>query len=116
MYELPLGRHLAVDERGVGLRMTWRLNHGFINLSLWREDTCVETFHLRPADAAEVVAFLVRGLAEASSVGVVSHARAGNHQPAPSQRRAHESTRDLVVFVRSRLARGLAAAADRLSS
>jgi hypothetical protein len=63
---LPVGRHLAVDERGVGLRLTWRLDHGFVNLSLWRDDTCVETFHLRPSDAAELVAFLTRGLADAA--------------------------------------------------
>ena len=53
--QLPVGRHLAVDERGVLLRATWRLDHGFINLSLWRDDTCVETFHLTPAAAAELV-------------------------------------------------------------
>ena len=110
-----MGRHLAVDEQGVGLRMTWRLNQGFINLSLWREDTCVETFHLRPADAAEVVAFLVRGLAEAASVGSASHARTGNAQAAPSPGRSAVSMRDLVESARSRLARGLTAAADRLS-
>jgi hypothetical protein len=65
--ELPVGRHLAIDERGIGLRATWRLDRGFVNLSLWREDRCVETFHLTPDDAAELVAFLVHGLADASS-------------------------------------------------
>jgi hypothetical protein len=65
-YEFPApGRHLAVDERGIGLRATWHLSRGFVNLSLWRGDRCVETFHLTPAEAGRLVNFLVSGLAEA---------------------------------------------------
>jgi hypothetical protein len=63
--QLPVGRILAVDDRGVGLRCTWHLERGFINLSLWRDDTCVETFHLAPGDAARLVSFLVTGMADA---------------------------------------------------
>jgi hypothetical protein len=59
---------MAVDDRGIGLRATWRLNHGFVNLSLWRGDRCVETFHLTPADAATFMTFLVNGLADVASV------------------------------------------------
>ena len=62
--QLPVGRILAVDERGIGMRATWHLERGFINLSLWRQDTCVETFHLTPSDAAQLVSFLVTGMAE----------------------------------------------------
>jgi hypothetical protein len=62
--QLPVGRILAVDDRGIGLRATWHLERGFINMSLWREDVCVETFHLTPTDAAKLVSFLVTGLAE----------------------------------------------------
>ncbi|HVL06177.1 MAG TPA: hypothetical protein VM388_09315 [Acidimicrobiales bacterium] len=58
-------RHLAIDERGIGLRATWRLEQGFVNLSLWRHDVCVETFRLTPAEASGLVAFLVEGLARA---------------------------------------------------
>ena len=58
-------RHLAVDERGVGLRATWRFERGFVNLSLWRRDMCVEAFHLTPAEASRLIAFLVDGLARA---------------------------------------------------
>jgi len=58
-------RHLAVDERGTGLRATWRLDLGFVTLSLWRHDVCVETFRLTPAEASRLVAFLVEGLAGA---------------------------------------------------
>jgi len=68
--DLPVGRLLAVDERGVGLRLTWHLDRGFLNLSLWRDDRCVETFHVSPAAAADVIAFLVRGLADATAIGV----------------------------------------------
>jgi hypothetical protein len=59
---------MAVDDRGIGLRATWRLNHGFVNLSLWRGDRCVETFHLTPSDAATFMTFLVKGLADVASV------------------------------------------------
>ena len=65
-FELPTRtRHLAIDERGIGLRATWRLEQGFINLSLWRHDVCVETFRLTPVEASRLIAFLVEGLARA---------------------------------------------------
>ena len=68
--ELPVGRILAVDERGIGLRCTWHLERGFINLSLWRGDTCVETFHLSPSDAAGLVSFLTAGLADVTEQAI----------------------------------------------
>ena len=65
-FELPTRiRHLAIDERGIGLRATWRLEQGFVNLSLWRHDRCVETFRLTPAEASRLIGFLVEGLARA---------------------------------------------------
>jgi hypothetical protein len=65
-FELPTRtRHLAIDERGIGLRATWRLDQGFVNLSLWRHDRCVETFRLTPAEASRLIGFLVEGLARA---------------------------------------------------
>ena len=65
-FELPTRiRHLAIDERGIGLRATWRLELGFVNLSLWRHDVCVETFRLTPAEASRLISFLVEGLARA---------------------------------------------------
>jgi hypothetical protein len=63
---LPVGRLLAVDERGVGLRATWHLDRGFLNVSLWRDDVCVETFHLTPNEAARLAAFIADGLFEAA--------------------------------------------------
>jgi hypothetical protein len=68
--QLPVGRILAVDERGIGMRCTWHLERGFINLSLWRDDTCVETFHLTPADAARLVGFLTGGLADVTEQAI----------------------------------------------
>jgi hypothetical protein len=68
VHQLPVrNRHLAVDERGTGLRATWYLDRGFVNLSLWRHDTCVETFHLTPAEAGRLVGFLVDGLVDATA-------------------------------------------------
>lgn len=57
------GRFLAIDEQGIGLRATWRPAFGFVNLSLWRRDECVETFHLTPHELSARVAFLVSRLA-----------------------------------------------------
>jgi hypothetical protein len=82
--QLPVGRHLAVDERGVGLRATWRLDHGFVNLSLWRGETCVETFHLTPAAAAELVSFLARGLADATAVASMAQVAPLRAVPPPA--------------------------------
>ena len=45
------------------MRATWRPAHGFVNVSLWRRDECVETFHLTPHDLSALVSFLVSRLA-----------------------------------------------------
>ncbi len=60
-----LGRYLAVDESGGGLRATWRPAQGFTNLSLWRGDACIETFHLSTEQMGELIAFLGTSLATA---------------------------------------------------
>lgn len=58
-------RYFALDERGTGLRATWRPAIGLVNLSLWRDSVCVETFHLIPTEAGRLVSFLVGGLSSA---------------------------------------------------
>lgn len=68
--QLPTGRLLAVDDRGVGLRATWHLERGIVNLSLWRDDTCVETFHLSIEDAGRLTGFLVDGFAQVTQAAV----------------------------------------------
>ena len=84
-FELPTRiRHLAIDERGIGLRATWRLERGFVNLSLWRHDACVETFHLTPAEASRLIAFLVEGLARAVPEPAPPVAVAAMPPPAPT--------------------------------
>lgn len=67
VHPLPVGRELFVDERGVGLRATWHLEHGFVNVSIWRGDSCTETFHMSVPDAARLVGFLAEGLGEATT-------------------------------------------------
>jgi len=62
-----VGRALFVDERGIGLRATWHPERGIVNLSVWREDRCVETFWLSLADAGRLATFLVSGLADAAT-------------------------------------------------
>ena len=86
--ELHLTRHLAVDERGTGLRLTWRPERGFVNLSLWRGDRCVETFHLSPSAAAEVIGFLARGLADTTSVARLASVTALPRRPSVRERAA----------------------------
>jgi hypothetical protein len=63
---LPAARAFLLDERGVGLRASWHLDRGFANLSIWRDDRCVETFRLSLADAAGLIGFLADGLGEAA--------------------------------------------------
>ncbi len=66
VYHLPVQpRHFALDERGVGLRATWHADHGFVNVSLWTGNRCVQTFHLTPVEAGRLVGFLAAVLAEA---------------------------------------------------
>ena len=65
--QLPAARALFVDERGMGLRATWHPERGIVNLSLWRDDRCVETFWLPVADVGRLVSFLVSGLSDVGS-------------------------------------------------
>jgi hypothetical protein len=115
-YELPVGRHLAVDERGIGLRATWRLDHGFINLSLWRDGQCVETFHLTPAAAAELVGFLAKGLADATTVATMARLAALDRPgPPPSAAdRVVSRVRSAHRAVRTKVAGALGRVAERL--
>ena len=67
VYELPTGRVLFSDVEGRVLRASWHLDRGLVNLSVWNDDRCTETFRLSLADAAQFVAFLVEGFSDATS-------------------------------------------------
>jgi hypothetical protein len=67
LYELPTGRALFSDTEGRVLRATWHLDRGLVNLSVWHDDRCTETFRLSLGDAAQFVAFLVGGLSDATT-------------------------------------------------
>ena len=66
VHQLPSGRLLALDDEGTGLRASWHLDRGFVNLSIWQHDRCVATFHLTIEDAGRLAGFLVDGLASAT--------------------------------------------------
>lgn len=48
------------DEQRILLRATWHPARGFFNVSLWRDERVVETFHLDPDAAADLMAFFNR--------------------------------------------------------
>jgi hypothetical protein len=62
---LPLHGHWAWDARGGGraVRVSTHPASGLLNLSLWREDTCIGTARLRPDEAATLITGLTDGLA-----------------------------------------------------
>ena len=115
VHELPHGRHFALDERGVALRATWRLDRGFVNLSLWRDDTCVETFHLTPTEASRLVTFLVSGMADAAtSASLAGPALAAVPTPLPRRVPLRERVAGEVARARSQGADLLERAGRRL--
>jgi hypothetical protein len=59
MGTIPPRRELFTDERGAGLRASWRAEHSLVVLSLWRDDVCVGTFSLAPADALRLTEFVI---------------------------------------------------------
>ena len=120
--QLPDGRHWFVDDQGVALRATWRLERGFVNLSMWEHDHCTATFHLTPSDAAQLMSFLARGLADATAVAAMATVRALPDPPAgavASQPEPRPAMTDQLAATaratRSRLAKGLEAIAARVT-
>jgi hypothetical protein len=62
----PSRAHWAWDARGHerAVRVSPHPREDVVNLSVWRDDLCVGTVRLRPADVAALVAGLTEGLAE----------------------------------------------------
>ncbi len=110
VYRLPVqGRHFVVDERGVGMRATWHLDRGFVNLSLWRNESCVETFHLTPSEAGRLVGFLANGLGEAVQA-TASHPPVvglASEDPAPGKVAALPAHREFSRALGRLLVRGV---------
>lgn len=48
------------------LRVSWHAEVGVVVLSFWRDDTCVGTTRLTPADAARLIGTLAESLAAAA--------------------------------------------------
>lgn len=116
VYQLPVQpRHLALDERGVGLRATWHADRGLVNLSLWTGDRCVQTFHLTPVEASRLIGFLAAVLADAVPEAACAPAVEAVAAPAED---ATEATRwsDSLGKLRRELAGALDRAARRLRS
>ena len=111
---LPVRRHFDIDERGVGLRATWWLSHGFVNISLWRVDQCTETFHLTPAQAVRLVSFLVEGLGDAAGAASVPAPLAAVAAPAPARRTAADAAHEALDRTRTSLASALTGMARRV--
>jgi hypothetical protein len=87
MTVIPLPRHgqWAWDSRGEGrgVRVSTHADVGVLNVSLWREGTCVGTAQLLPADVAKLVSGLSEGLAEIAAQPPV-------HDAAPERLQALE--------------------------
>lgn len=114
VYQFPVQpRHFAVDERGVGLRATWHADCGFVNLSLWSGNRCVQTFHLTPVETGRLVGFLAAVLADA--VPEPTHPSAVGTEPNKDRAEANRWAVRLGGF-RRELAGTLEHAARRLRS
>ena len=115
VYQLPVQRrHFVVDERGIGLRATWHLDRGFVNVSLWRDDRCVETFHLTPAEAGRLIGFLASGLGDAVSAQAPSPLVSA--VPAPADPLPRESVVSQLPELLQRIRRDVAEALARVAA
>ena len=63
---LPVHGRWAWDVRGEGraVRVSTHVESGLLNVSMWRDEVCVGTARLLPAEAARLVGALTDGLAE----------------------------------------------------
>ncbi|TRW44901.1 hypothetical protein [Georgenia yuyongxinii] len=63
---MPLHSRWVADQRGQGrgLRISSHPEAGVVVLSIWRDDECVATTRLQPAEAAQLAAGLAESLAQ----------------------------------------------------
>jgi hypothetical protein len=65
----PPPRALFTDARGAGMRVTWHAGRppaDIVVLSLWKDDVCIGTFRMTPAEAARLASFIVDHLGRAA--------------------------------------------------
>ena len=105
-----LGSLMMFDEQRVLLRATWKPRRRFFNISLWRDDRVVETFHLSPEEAVKLTTYVnrafVSSLPATSSVSL--------HAVRPAEQR--KSQGHLLARLRRQCADAFEAAARRLRS
>lgn len=109
----PLAQHhrlYIIDSLHSEIRATVHREAGVVVVSLWRDDTCVGSAHLGPAEAGRLAAFLSGGLADMAAEWRPPVSPAAESSPSVPRR---DGLRWWVW--RRRTARLLASAARRLS-
>jgi hypothetical protein len=61
---LPTRRDMFLDERGVGLRVTWHPERHLVVLSVWQDDRCVGTFRMPVRDVPRLSGLLAAALGD----------------------------------------------------
>ncbi|RBY82890.1 hypothetical protein DQ238_02450 [Geodermatophilus sp. TF02-6] len=101
-------------DRGRAVRVSTHGEVGLLNLSVWRDETCVGTVKLRPGEAAELVAALTDGLAQLAAEAGRPSASPGAARLAALEQRLAEVESRLAVPAWRRVAADAAALAERL--
>jgi hypothetical protein len=61
---LSARRDMFLDERGVGLRVTWHPERDLVVLSVWQDDSCVGTFRMSVHDVPRLSGLLAAALGD----------------------------------------------------
>jgi hypothetical protein len=61
---LPTRRDVFIDQRGVGLRVTWHPQQDVVVLSVWHQDRCAGTFRLPIQDVPRLSGLLAGTLGD----------------------------------------------------
>jgi hypothetical protein len=111
---LPVRGRWAWDSRGANraVRVSSHAGENVVNLSVWRDDICVGTVRLSPAEVSALVAGLTEGLAELSDRPVAQPARVGDLE----ERLARVEARLAAPAWRTRAARAARSMKDVLDA
>jgi hypothetical protein len=88
-----------MDDSGTVLRVSWHLDRGLVNLSVWRDSQCTEAFQLPVADAARLISYLADGLATAASAQPTASPR-----PLSGRQRLTDAVREALARTAQHLA------------